>query len=66
MRFYRYLKFKKLIPRDQVVLCFDGLQIMCNDKLLATDLQQNKLLLDCEAEIKSKTGYDLKLKVKFS
>jgi hypothetical protein len=55
---FEFLKKKKLIKKDDAVLCFDGLMIKC-------EYENKKMIIaEAEEEIKKHLGFDLKLKIK--
>ena len=60
---YDVMKMEKLIKKNNVVLCFDGLMILEND-LFNTNEKQHNILTKCELEIYKKLNMSLKLKVK--
>ena len=47
------MKMEKLIEKNNVVLCFDGLMILEND-LFNTEEKQHDILSKCELEIYKK------------
>ena len=60
---YDVMKIEKLIKKNNVVLCFDGLMILENE-LFNTEEKQYDILSKCELEIYKKLNISLKLKVK--
>ena len=60
---YDVMKTEKLIKKNNVVLCFDGLMILETD-LFDTEEKQHNILAKCELEIYKKLNISLKLKVK--
>ena len=60
---YDVLKSEKLIKKNNVVLCFDGLMILENE-LFNTEENQQSIMAKCELEIYKKLNISLKLKVK--
>lgn len=60
---YDVLKKDKLIKKDNVVFCFDGLMILLTD-LFDTEEKQQVILSKCEVEVYKKLNLTVKLKVK--
>lgn len=60
---YQTLKSNKIIKKEQVVLCFDGLMVLNQPCFYTPELQQ-PILLQCQDNIKSKFNMDIILKLK--
>lgn len=57
-RVIEFLKTKKLIVKNQAVLCFDGIQVLDNQK------NNDALLKELELHIFKMTGFEMKFKIK--
>ena len=60
-KMYEFLKKKKLITKNNAVLCFDGLQVLKENRSID---DVNKVLKDLESHINKTMSLDIKLKVK--